>query len=85
MRIRSAHRLLGQVLLRRHPDAPRLAAATAAAGRTSIVIAHRLDQAASADRVLVMESGRIVEDGALDELVRRGGRYAELWAAWSTR
>jgi ABC-type multidrug transport system fused ATPase/permease subunit len=53
-------------------------------GRTSLVVAHRLTQAASADRVIVMHQGRIVEDGTHDELVEAGGRYADLWAAWST-
>ncbi|MFC3851090.1 ABC transporter ATP-binding protein [Corynebacterium hansenii] len=52
-------------------------------GRTALIVAHRLDQAAAADRVVVMEGGRIVESGAHDALVAAGGRYAALWAAWS--
>ncbi|MBM7369062.1 ABC transporter ATP-binding protein [Gordonia hydrophobica] len=52
-------------------------------GRTALVIAHRLTQAARADRILVMEGGRIVENGTHDALRRAGGRYAELWSAWS--
>ncbi|MFJ5611316.1 ABC transporter ATP-binding protein [Streptomyces sp. NPDC093221] len=55
------------------------------AGRTALVVAHRLTQAASADRVVVMDDGRIVEEGPHDELVAAGGRYAELWSAWSSR
>jgi ATP-binding cassette subfamily C protein len=53
------------------------------AGRTAIVVAHRLTQALSADRVVVLEAGRVVETGTHDELVAAGGRYAALWAAWS--
>lgn len=51
------------------------------AGRTAIIIAHWLELAADADRVVVMEHGRIVESGTPDELRARGGRFAELWAA----
>lgn len=50
--------------------------------RTALVVAHRLSQAASADRVAVLEHGRIVELGSHDELLGRGGVYATLWAAW---
>ncbi|WP_443094378.1 ABC transporter ATP-binding protein [Phytohabitans houttuyneae] len=60
------------------------AATAALAGRTALVVAHRLTQAASADRVIVLEAGRVVESGTHDELVAAGGRYAALWAAWST-
>ncbi|QIX27968.1 ABC transporter ATP-binding protein [Nocardioides sp. JQ2195] len=52
-------------------------------GRGALVVAHRLTQSESADRVLVMHEGRVVEEGSHDELLRSGGRYAELWAAWS--
>ncbi|MGO1381378.1 MAG: ABC transporter ATP-binding protein [Candidatus Corynebacterium faecigallinarum] len=55
----------------------------ALAGRTGIVIAHRLSQAAECDRVVVMDHGRIIEDGTHAELVAAGGAYARLWAAWS--
>ncbi|HEY8129524.1 MAG TPA: ABC transporter transmembrane domain-containing protein [Hyphomicrobium sp.] len=47
-------------------------------GRTTLVIAHRLATVQKADRILVMENGRIVEAGTHDELVRRGGIYAHL-------
>lgn len=53
------------------------------AGRTAVVVAHRLTQARSCDAIAVMAGGRIVELGTHDELVRAGGYYAELWAAWS--
>ncbi len=52
-------------------------------GRAALVVAHRLDQAARSDRVMVMEAGRVVEEGTHDELVAAGGRYTELWSAWS--
>ncbi|SMX84962.1 MULTISPECIES: ABC transporter ATP-binding protein [unclassified Brevibacterium] len=52
-------------------------------GRGALVVAHRLSQAETADRVLVMEHGRIVEEGTHEELVAAGGHYSQLWAAWS--
>lgn len=57
--------------------------AAALRGRTALIVAHRLSQAAAADRILVMHEGRIVQDGRHDELVHSPGRYAALWAAWS--
>jgi ATP-binding cassette subfamily B protein len=53
----------------------------ASRGRTTIVIAHRLQTARAAKRVLVVDNGRIVEDGTHDELLALGGRYAGLWSA----
>jgi len=61
------------------------AAGRALAGRTAIVIAHRLTQAASADRVVVLNDGHVVEQGTHAELVAADGSYATLWQAWSTR
>lgn len=58
------------------------AAEAATQGRTTLVVAHRLTQASSADRVVVLEHGRILEQGPHAELVASGGRYAQLWAAW---
>ena len=58
------------------------AAEAAVTGRAAIIIAHRLSQARSCDRIIVMESGRIVENGSHDDLVVSEGRYARLWAAW---
>ncbi|MEU9854547.1 ABC transporter ATP-binding protein [Streptomyces sp. NPDC047974] len=55
---------------------------TVLAGRTAVVIAHRLSTVEVADRVLVMEAGRVVEDGAPAELVGGEGRYAGLHRAW---
>ncbi|MFI7318468.1 ABC transporter ATP-binding protein [Streptomyces venezuelae] len=51
-------------------------------GRTAVVIAHRLSTVEIADRVLVMEHGRIVEDGTPDELIAGTGAFAELHRAW---
>jgi ATP-binding cassette subfamily C protein len=61
------------------------AAAAATKGRTTLVVAHRLTQAASADRVIVLDHGSIVESGMHAELVAAGGRYAALWSAWESR
>ena len=59
------------------------ALAVVAKGRTVITIAHRLSTAARADRVAVLRDGRLVELGAHDELVARGGFYAGLWKSWA--
>jgi ATP-binding cassette subfamily B protein len=50
------------------------------AGRTTVVIAHRLSTIRGADRILVFEGGRIVEEGKHHDLVRKGGAYARLHA-----
>src|SRR5205823_15041525 len=47
-------------------------------GRTTFVIAHRLATVRNANRILVFEAGRIIESGSFDELVQRGGHFAEL-------
>lgn len=51
-------------------------------GRTALVVAHRLDQAREADRIIVMEQGQIVEDGTHAELMDLGGRYASAYSQW---
>ncbi|MET8943948.1 ABC transporter ATP-binding protein [Streptomyces sp. NPDC004542] len=53
--------------------------------RTTLVVAHRLTTAARADRVVVMDHGRVAEDGSHEELLARGGRYAELWRTFVGR
>ncbi|MBO2445890.1 ABC transporter ATP-binding protein [Actinomadura barringtoniae] len=59
------------------------AAERAVDGRTALIVAHRLTQAAAADRVVVMEDGRVVESGTHEELREAEGQYARLWRAWS--
>jgi ATP-binding cassette, subfamily B, bacterial len=49
------------------------------AGRTLIVIAHRLSTARRADRIVVLDEGAIIEEGSHDQLIARGGAYADLW------
>lgn len=52
-------------------------------GRTTVLVAHRLSQAATAEHIVVLDGGHIVEQGTHDALVATGGRYAQLWHAWS--
>ncbi|WP_330252702.1 hypothetical protein OG874_42745 [Nocardia sp. NBC_00565] len=50
------------------------------AGRTVVLVAHRLRTVQRADRVVFLDGGRIVEEGSHDDLLRRGGgRYADFW------
>jgi ABC-type multidrug transport system, ATPase and permease components len=58
-----------------------MALASATAGRTTFVIAHRLATVRTATRILLLDHGEVVESGTFDELVERGGRFAELAAA----
>ncbi|MGW2115524.1 ABC transporter ATP-binding protein [Streptomyces zhihengii] len=58
------------------------AMAAVRADRTVVAIAHRLQTAHDADRVAVVDGGRVVELGTHDELVASGGRYAALWRSW---
>jgi ATP-binding cassette subfamily B protein len=58
------------------------AMAMVAAGRTTVLIAHRLPTARTADRIVVVADGRVAEQGTHDELLARGGTYAGLWNAF---
>ncbi|MEZ0494456.1 ABC transporter ATP-binding protein [Kineococcus sp. TBRC 1896] len=59
------------------------AAVAVVRGRTALVVAHRLSQAAVCDRIVVVAAGRVEELGTHDELLALGGRYARLWETWS--
>ena len=47
--------------------------------KTAIIITHRIGSAKIADRILVMDQGRIMETGTHDELIKKGGKYAEMY------
>ena len=51
-------------------------------GRTVIMIAHRLSTVVGADRILVLDAGRLAEQGTHEELLRSGGLYARMWAEY---
>ncbi|MEU1588367.1 ABC transporter ATP-binding protein [Micromonospora sp. NPDC005710] len=59
------------------------AAVAATEGRTTLVVAHRLSQAATADRIVVLDQGRVTEHGTHAELLGAGGGYSQLWRSWS--
>ncbi|MGP2438574.1 ABC transporter ATP-binding protein [Streptomyces sp. JW3] len=54
-------------------------------GRTAILIAHRLSTAMKADRIVVVDEGRIVEVGSHDQLVTAGGKYSQMYATWTSQ
>ena len=54
------------------------------AQRTAVLIAHRLTTAMKANRIVVIDDGRVVESGSHDELVAEGGRYADMYATWTS-
>ncbi|MEW2429409.1 ABC transporter ATP-binding protein [Micromonospora sp. NPDC047644] len=60
------------------------AAVAATEGRTTLVVAHRLSQAATADRIVVLDQGRVAEHGTHAELLAAGGGYSNLWRSWRT-
>jgi ATP-binding cassette, subfamily B, bacterial len=64
-------------------DQVRRAMQVASAGRTTLVVAHRLTTAQLADRILVVADGRIVQSGAHEALLDQPGRYRELWDAFA--
>jgi len=51
-------------------------------GRTAVIIAHRLSTVTIADRVLVMEHGKVIEDGSPIELAAGSGKFAALYSSW---
>ena len=51
-----------------------------ASGHTSLVIAHRLSTVVDADQIVVLQQGKVVEQGQHQQLLAKGGYYAELWA-----
>jgi ATP-binding cassette subfamily B protein len=53
-------------------------------GRTAILVAHRLSTAMQADRIIVVDEGRILESGSHTQLIARGGRYAEMFETWTS-
>ncbi|MET8265873.1 ABC transporter ATP-binding protein [Micromonospora arida] len=59
------------------------AAVAATEGRTTLIVAHRLSQAATADRIVVLDQGRVAEHGTHAELLRAKGGYSQLWRSWS--
>jgi len=54
-------------------------------GKTVIAIAHRLSTIAAMDRLIVLDKGRVIEEGSHEELVASGGLYAQLWQRQSGR
>jgi ATP-binding cassette subfamily B protein len=54
------------------------------AQRTAVLIAHRLTTAMKANRIVVIDDGRVLESGSHDELVAEGGRYADMYATWTS-